>query len=276
MSLALALLYREVAILKRRFPEVVTMWTFSILFSLSVIYGPSMFLNTEVEYVLKRLSILFGKTLSFNEALLLMLTLSAAISLTSIVMSELSQQVINDKLTGAIEHVLLGTSLTRYYLTYSIVSSIVIAPVSTAYLVPLMILIEGVNGLVTYMYLLPMFLISCIALMLYASIIMVPVSYLTKFQKLWIIPSLLVPMLLAGSGVFIPLAVVPIFLRILAYTSPLPETCEILQEVLLNVPSKAALPIVLLAIMFTLYLVVSSGVVRLTESRSRKQGLALV
>lgn len=275
MRLLQALLYREITILKKRFPEIITLWIFSILFGLFVIYGPSVLLNTSVEHVVDRLSMLFGKKLSLEDALTLMFTLSAVISMTTMTMSDFAQQIVDDKFSGAIDHVLLSTTLVRYYISYAIALSIVTTPVATIYLVPLLYLVKGLGGVLIYAYLLPVFLLSCILLSLYASSIIVPLAYLTKIQRLWILPSIIVPMLLAGSGVFIPLTIVPLFLKLLAYTSPLPETCTILQDMLLRAAGKLALPLTLLTMLMVLYVLLYSGTAKIVEARARTQGAAL-
>jgi len=169
--------------------------------------------------------------------------------------------------------VLEATSLKRYLIALSIVKPPIITILSTIYLAIILPLATGLNGLIAYLILLPSVIVSGIALSMYALIIAIPITFYIRMSRPWVIPNTLIPALLAGSGLYIPIYLVPIVIRFIAYTAPIPHECEIIRIVALKGFSpQLFIPITMITILTMVYLSITSPLTYVSDRYVRRGG----
>jgi len=232
-SIAMAIVYRDVAFFKRWFSEYFVLWTIPMVFSLGVVLLPSTI--SSIDAVINRFNDIMGVSVDITSLILYAFTVSAIMSLTLVVVDETVNTLYQERhLVGVLQTVLESTNLRTYLLCQALVKPLILALTSTMYLAILLPLIAGTEGLITYAYVLPTFVVSGIALGLYALVIAIPITFYIQMKRPWIIANLLVPSLLAGSGLYIPMRLAPEILRLIAQTTVLPYECELLRIMLLQ------------------------------------------
>ncbi len=271
-SVIVALVYREVTLFKRLFSEYLMIWFIPLLFSLAVVFLPTtMFKGEEV---IKRVSYVLGTELDFNHVIMYSLAISSIMSLTLVIIDDAVNTLYHEKnTTGVLQMILETTSLKTYLIALALVKPPLLTLLSTMYLAIALPLAGGFEGLTLYLTLLPSLLISSIALGMYALIISILVSFRIRISRPWTISNTLIPALLAGSGLYIPLKLVPLFLRIIAYTAPIPQECEIIRILAFKGLSvEILIPITSMVILMAIYLSINTPMAHLTDLSVRRGG----
>ena len=272
-SVILAILYRDLAFFKRWISEYLVLWMIPMIFSLAVVFLPATLFESSA--VVQRVSSVLGAKLSLRDVLLYAITQSALISLTAVIMEETINTLYQEKnFVGVLATVLESVSLRTYLACQALVKPVVLSITSTLYLAVVLPLIGGLDGLVLYIYILPALIVTGIALGFYGLIIAIPLTFYTKISRPWTITNTLIPALLAGSGLYIPLKFVPIVLRALAYTAPLPHTCEVLRVIALKgFSSQLATPMFLITILLAIYVSIDTWLTNLSDRYVRSSGV---
>ncbi len=271
-SVVLAIAYREFIFFKRFFSEYFLLWVIPLIFSLGIVFLPTTIASRAA--VLRRFSTVVGGSFSFTELLTYALCMSAIMSLVIAIVSDVFQTLHQEyRVLGAMVMVLESTSVTTYALATAFVRSLIMGVLSTLYLVAVLPLINGINGLITYATLLPPIIISSIALGLYSVAIAIPLTFYVRLDRPWTVANTLAPALLAGAGLYIPIKLVPIVLRAIAYTAPVPQLCTTVRVVtLLNEPTQLPWLMALVVALATIYSLVTTYLGRFSDSIARRGG----
>ncbi len=265
-----AVIYRELKFLRRMMPEYMFLSFQSILFALSII-GIAMSVSG-ISGLVSKFSQIFnisGK-ISLTDIIAAVIAFSGVLSLTADCVGSISQVIIYEANVVDILHLIAqSTYLYLYYMIYALIYGLLSGLVSTLYVLILLVMTLGVYGAYIYLMLIPVYIVTGIALSYYTLIVTLPLTYIVKMRRYWTISQVLVPVLIAGSGVFIPVSLVPLFLRVISYTSPLPEICTILQEMLLKAIQTPTIFVIFVAI-FVAYIALSAYVSYKTEKLVRR------
>ncbi len=266
---ARAVAYREVVWFRRFFAENVIMWLLPLLFGLAIVFLPQTVSRPEEVY--RKVSMVLGRRVGFEDMILYALSLSALIGLVAACIEETIQVVFNEaKRIGVLQTVLETMSLGSYYAGCVLVKPFFVGVNTTLYLALVLPLVAGVRGLLTYLTLLPIFIACSYALILYSLPIALAITYFARLSRPWVVSNLLTPTLLAGSGLYIPLKLVPWLLRVVAETSPVPETCEALRALILWGSSANLLPLVVSVVcLAVVYTMVTSLLSHVSDQRAR-------
>lgn len=231
-----ALVYREVIWFKRFIGEFAFTWVFPLFFALAVIGLPATVSGFNT--VLSRFSEVLGLEVSPGEALLVVIVSSSVLNVVATVMGDVLQTLYFEFRTEeTINTVLLATTITRYAVATATVRPVIMAVFTTLYMLVAFVAFEGLAGFSTYsLTLIPLLLSSICLGFLSASVATVSYYYL-GIKRPWAITGLLTPAILAGSGVFMPLKLVPWYLRLIAQATPVPYTTEALRLIVIAVPS---------------------------------------
>ncbi len=253
-----AVLYREVVWFRRWFLDYVAAWIMPLVLGSAVLFLP-MATGASLQSVLTRVSRVLGVGLDLRSAVIYSLTLSSLISMVSAVVGDVSQTLINElRIAGTADLVLECLDLPSYLVGVALVRSTFLSIASTLYLLPTYLAVEGLSGLGIYAAVLVTIVLSGIALGFYTLALTITIVRLVDVSRPWTLSNLLVPLLLAGSGMYVPVTLVPLALRLFAYTSPLPELCQALRSIVLHRAGLTAL--LSTTILLTLLYVVITGV----------------
>ena len=253
-----AVLYREVVWFRRWFLDYVAAWIMPLVLGSAVLFLP-MATGASLQSVLTRVSRVLGVGLDLRSAVIYSLTLSSLISMVSAVVGDVSQTLINElRIAGTADLVLECLDLPSYLVGVALVRSTFLSIASTLYLLPTYLAVEGLSGLGIYAAVLVTIVLSGIALGFYTLALTITIVRLVDVSRPWTLSNLLVPLLLAGSGMYVPVTLVPLALRLFAYTSPLPELCKALRSIVLHRAGLTAL--LSTTILLTLLYVVITGV----------------
>lgn len=253
-----AVLYREVVWFRRWFLDYVAAWIMPLVLGSAVLFLP-MATGASLQSVLTRVSRVLGVGLDLRSAVIYSLTLSSLISMVSAVVGDVSQTLINElRIAGTADLVLECLDLPSYLVGVALVRSTFLSIASTLYLLPTYLAVEGLSGLGIYAAVLVTIVLSGIALGFYTLALTITIVRLVDVSRSWTLSNLLVPLLLAGSGMYVPVTLVPLALRLFAYTSPLPELCQALRSIVLHRAGLTAL--LSTTILLTLLYVVITGV----------------
>ncbi|MEM1525978.1 MAG: hypothetical protein QW775_01820 [Ignisphaera sp.] len=272
-SIILAILYRDIALFRRWFSEYVVLWTLPLVFSIGAFFLPATLF--EVEAVVSRFSNIIGVELDLVDIILYAVTISAIMSMTLLIVDETINTLYQErKLVGSLQMVLEATNLRTYLLCQALIRPVILVIASTMYLPIALFLIAKVKGLIVFAYVFPLLLISGVALGLYSLLIAIPITFYVEIDRPWIIASLLMPALLAGSGIHIPIRLIPLGIKLIAYTSPLPYECEILRIMLLRgLNPDILLPTTVITIALAVYMSINVWFTMKTDRYSRKIGV---
>lgn len=272
-SIVLAILYRDIALFRRWFSEYVVLWTLPLVFSIGAFFLPATLF--EIEAVVNRFSNIVGVQLSLSDMVLYAITISAIMSMTILIVDETINTLYQErKLVGSLQVVLEATNLRTYLICQALIRPIVLVIASTMYLPIVLFLVSKIKGLTIFVYVFPSLMVSGIALSLYGLLIAIPITFYIEVDRPWIIASLLMPALLAGSGIHIPIRLIPLAIRLIAYTSPLPYECEILRIMLLRgLNSEIILLITIIVIALAVYTSINTWFTMKTDRYSRRIGV---
>ncbi len=272
ISIAKAVLYRETVWIRRFLPEYVVLWTISLLFSASVVFLPATL--SDISTVCRRFSELVGHSLALEDALALSICVSSIIALVASIVNDIVQTMYNEaRVIGVLNTILETTSIARYTTASTLVRSVITSILSTLYLAPSLALVKGLDGLALYLYMAPALIVSGIAIAFYSLTIGVVLTFYSRISRPWTVTNTLVPALLAGSGLYIPITLVPIALRAFAYTSPVPLANEVAKTIaLVGYTPRLALTMLIITALTCLYLSISTTVSLRTDKAIRRGG----
>jgi len=268
-----AVAYRELIWFRRFIGEYIVAWIAPLVFTMAAILLPAAISGTSM--VSEKLSSILGVKVSFHDAIVYGIALSAILSLVAAVVNDIIQAIAGEvKFVGVMDTILEAIGLRSYLTAVALVRPLALTILSTLYLAPVLsIVLEPLKGLILYAMLLPGLVLSGIALGGFALAIGVVVAFYTRISRPWIVPNTLVPALLAGSGIYVPLSMVPLVLRVIALASPVPEACELVKLVSLTGASpELASYMAIIAFLYTIYISVSSILSRSSEWRLRRGG----
>lgn len=271
-SVILAIAYREYIFFKRFFSEYVVSWVIPLLFALAIVFLPTTIASKGA--VIRKFSTVLGSGYSFQDILIYSLCMSAVMSIVISIVSDLVETLYHEYRTLGIMNVILETtSLTTYVAASAIVRSLMMGLLSTLYLVAVLPLVAGLKGLITYLILLPAILASSLALGLYSMVLALPLTFYLRIDRPWTVTHILAPALLAGAGLYIPIKLVPLVLKVIAYTSPVPQMCEAIKVIALKGFSQSLLPImVVITALATAYSAVITYLGKLSDVHARRGG----
>ncbi|NPA70621.1 MAG: hypothetical protein GXO26_07405 [Crenarchaeota archaeon] len=265
-----AIIYREIRFLKRMIPEYISLSFLSTLFAMSII-GIALSVSGFNGLVSKFSQIfnISGK-ITFTDIVAAVIAFSGILSLTTDCVGSVSQVIIYEANMIEVLHIIAqSTYLYLYYMAFGLVYGAVSGIVSTLYILILLLMTLGIYGAYIYLILIPIYVITGIALSYYTITITLPLTYIVKMRRYWTISQVLVPILIAGAGVFIPVNLVPLFMRVIAYTSPLPEVCMILQQMFLKI-SQSPTMLLMLMLIFMIYVGLATYISYKTERLVRR------
>ncbi|MDK6029231.1 hypothetical protein QPL79_07625 [Ignisphaera sp. 4213-co] len=265
-----ALTYREVAWFRRFFADYVISWIFPLALSVGVIFLPASI--SGVNTVLSRMSNLFNYQMDLKTAYSLALALTGIVNVVAIVINDVIQTMFAEFRFMEVGWMILETTgLVKYTIANAIIRPAIMTPLATLFLAPLLLYLNGFSGLVTFALLELVFIATSIALGFYSTIVAIPLTFHTKISRPWTIANTLAPAILAGTGVYIPVNLVPAILRFFAYSTPVPRSCEIVYLISLRgFPSEITLFLVFITFLTSLYLAVSGILSKNADARVRK------
>lgn len=221
----LAIAYREIVWFKRFISEFVSTWFISVFFALAVIGLPATV--SGLTPTLSRFSSVLGIEVTFLDAITMVIALSSVINVVAGVVGDVLQTLYFEfRSEEVIYTILLTTGMGRYVLATAIVRPLFISVLSTFYMLISLVLLHGLSGLALYVTLLPSLMISSIGMGFFAAAVAVLMYYYGGVKRPWIVTNLFVPAVISGSGVFIPIKLVPWYLRFIAQLTPIPYTAE--------------------------------------------------
>lgn len=265
-----AIIYREIRFLKRMIPEYISLSFLSTLFAMSII-GIALSVSGFNGLVSKFSQIFnISSKITFTDIVAAVIAFSGILSLTTDCVGSVSQVIIYEANMIEVLHIIAqSTYLYLYYMAFGLVYGAVSGIVSTLYILILLLMTLGIYGAYIYLILIPIYVITGIALSYYTITITLPLTYIVKMRRYWTISQVLVPILIAGAGVFIPVNLVPLFMRVIAYTSPLPEVCMILQQMFLKI-SQSPTMLLMLMLIFMIYVGLATYISYKTERLVRR------
>ncbi|NPB00670.1 MAG: hypothetical protein GXO10_04785 [Crenarchaeota archaeon] len=270
VSVIRAVIYREIRFLKNMIPEYISLSFLSTFFALSII-GIALSVSG-YNGLISKFSQIFnisGK-ISFTDIIAAVIAFSGILSLTTDCVGSVSQVIIYEANVVDVLHIIAqSTYLYFYYMAFGLIYGIISGIISTLYVLILLLMTLGVYGAYVYLILIPIYVITGISLSYYTIVITLPLTYIVKMRRYWTISQVLVPILIAGAGVFIPVNLVPLFMRVISYTSPLPEVCMVLQDIFLKV-SHSPIMFIMLMLIFMIYVGISTYISYKTEKIIRR------
>lgn len=265
-----ALVYREVAWLKRFIGDYVTIWLLPSIYGVGIVFLPT--LMGDIDFVLQRFSSLFNHVMTLTDALVFSLSLSAILTVVAVTVGDVVQTLYAEfKVYGSFTIILESTSIPVYVSATSVIRPLIMTFLSTLYLVPALSILLGSTGLSLYLQLLAALTLSSLVLGVLSGIIGVLIVFYTNVKRPWSVSNTIVPILLSGAGVYIPLQLVPLVLRAIASATPIPYTVELIQLVVLKgFPPEVYTPLTVISMLFTAYYLVAVSINKTVDTRVRR------
>lgn len=266
-----ALTYREVVWFRRFIGEFALTWIFPLLFALAVIGLPAAVSGFDV--VLAKFGSLMGFHVTLREAMLAVIASSSVLNVVAVVVGDVMHTLYFEFRTEeTVNTVIMATTIRRYATATAIVRSLTMTSMSTPYLLVAFTFLRGLEGLTLYALIMVPLLLSAVCLGLLSVSIALVSYYYAGVRRPWAITGLLTPAILAGSGVFVPLELVPRYLRFLAQATPVPYTAEAVRSVVFATAGllehlKPYMPVVVA--FYTAYYVLTFSVTRVSERKVR-------
>jgi len=249
-----AVSYREVVWIRRYISDYIVIWIMPSFFALSMIFLPSIIGN--MSETLNRFSMIVGIPLDLRKALVVSFSISGIMAVTGVVINDVIGTLFSEiKIMDVTPIILESVSMKNYLIATSIVRPIIMSFASTLYIAIALTLIDGINGFLTYLFLEIAIIISSIVLGLYSMIFAIILVFFSNIRRPWTIANSLAPAVLAGSGLYIPISMVPLILRIFAYTTPLPEVNSIIKMLAtIGISNRLFISFIVITILFALYI----------------------
>jgi ABC-2 type transport system permease protein len=265
-----ALVYREVAWLKRFIGDYVTIWLLPSVYGLGIVFLPT--LMSDIDFVLQRFSTLFNHPMGLTDALVLSLSLSAILTVVAVTVGDVVQTLYAEfKVYGSFTIILETVSVSAYVLATSFMRPLIMTVLSTLYLIPALSILLGPAGLYLYFQLLTALTLSSLVLGVLSGITGILIVFYTNVKRPWSVSSTIVPIMLSGAGVYIPIHLVPLILKTISSITPVPYTVELIQLIVLKGFSlEVSTPLVIIAMLFTAYYLTAFGISKNADVRVRK------
>lgn len=220
-----ALVYRELAWFRRFVGDYLFMWLLPLFFVFAVIGLPASI--SGLEPAISKFGKVLGVEVSLSEAIVAMVALSSIVNLVAGVVGDALQVLYFEfRSEETVSTILITVGVKRYVLATAFTRPIFIAVLSTLYVLVSFTLLQGFNGILLYALLLPIFVASSIIMGLFSTSIAVLMYYYGGVRRPWIVTNLLVPAVVSGAGVFIPVELVPWYLRLVSQVTPIPQVAE--------------------------------------------------
>lgn len=264
-----ALAYREAVWFKRFIGEIALTWIFPLFFAIAVIGLPAAVSGVDV--VLSKFGSLAGFHVTFREAMLAVIASSSVLNVVAVVVGDVMHTLYFELRTEeTVNTVIVATTIRRYATATAIVRSLIMTSMSTPYLLVAFTAFQGLGGLALYaLVMVPLLLSSACLGFLSVSIALLSYYY-AGVRRPWAVTGLLIPAILAGSGVFVPLELVPRYLRLFAQVTPVPYTAEAVRSIVFAVAGllehlKLYIPVV--TVFYAVYYILMFSVTRVSERR---------
>jgi ABC-2 type transport system permease protein len=269
-SIASAIIYRELVWIRRFLADYIVSWLLSLIYPLGVVVVPSALSGSTT--VVERFSALYGIEMSLGDVYTIVIILTGMINVVSVIMYDIIGTLFTEfKLMDVGPMILEASSIARYAILNAILRPLIMALFSTTYLAPLLLFISGYKGLLEFLIIELALILSAVALGLYASIFATLLIFFTSTSRPWTIVSVLTSAILAGTGIYIPTELVPLVLRLIAFTTPVPQTCRALFAIAFKGFSQVLVAFgSVLAFSIVLYLGVSGALLKYAEFKVRK------
>lgn len=233
VGLLRAVAYRELVWFRRFLADYVVSWIFPSVLSLMIIFLPT--LVGGIDVVLSRFNSLFGVNVDVTQVLLASVVISGLVPVVAITITDVCHTIFAEFKYLEVSTTLLEcTSLKEYLLANALVRAPIMTFCITLYLIPITILLSGINGLLTYVYVEIILQLTSITLSLYSTIIATLLVFYTGISRPWTVINLVPPAILAGSGIYLQGYTIPLVLRVFALTTPVPQVSELLKLIALG------------------------------------------
>jgi ABC-2 type transport system permease protein len=230
LNVAKAIVYREFAWFKRFLSDYVVLWILPLLFSLGAVFLPASLSSPTA--VVKNMGMLYGIEMDLKTAYSIALMFTGVINVVAVTISDVMQTLFAEFRFMEVGIMILeATRFAKYIIINAVLRPLIMTPLVTAYMAPLLLYLNGVEGLLEFLIVEAILMLTSVALGLYSTIFAVPLIFHTNVSRPWTITSVLTPAILAGAGTYIPIELVPQVLRLVALTTPVPETCKALYTV---------------------------------------------
>ncbi|MGC9121616.1 MAG: hypothetical protein ACP5HP_01600 [Thermogladius sp.] len=242
---------------KRYFSDYLGLWLTEVGFAVGVLLTPAYIYGSQS--VVSKAGELFGVKPAFTDLLVFSMVLSALLGVVAIISGDMVGTLYYEfKIAESTVLIFEATGLTHYIVVNAVVRSIVNTLLSSIYLLPVLGALKGASGLITYLVVVMILVPAGVTLGLLASIVGLSVIYFVDVRRPWSIAQLLPPVILASSGVYIPVRMIPLALRVVGYITPVPFVVEALQWItLLFNESRISQYLLFLTAIYTLYVTVS-------------------
>lgn len=270
LNIAKAIVYREISWFKRFLPDYVVSWILPLAFSLGVVFLPATLSSPTA--VIKNMSILFGVEMDLKTAYSIALILTGIINVVAMTVNDVMQTLFAEfRFMEVGSMILEATSLVKYIALNAILRPLLMTPLATVYMAPLLLYLNGIDGFTEFLIVEAILVLTSVVLGLYATIFAIPLTFHTSVSRPWTIANILAPAILAGTGIYIPVELVPLALRLIALTTPVPETCKVLYVIASKGFSQVLLTFgAVLAFFTTLYIAFSGLLSKSAEVRVRR------
>ena len=270
LNIVLALIYRELVWFRRFLADYVVSWVFASFISLSIILIPMSI--SDVNIVVLRFSSVVGMELDLSTALLVSILLSSIVPVVAVCVNDVAHVIFAEFKFIDVGPLILGSTTLKYYLlANAFVRSSLMTLGITIYLLPVLIYALSFYGLLVFLIVELSLQISAIILGLYITLVASLITFYTNISRPWVVANILPPLILSGSGIYIPTYVVPLILRVFAYITPIPYVSRVLQTVAICLSLPEILTFLTVAvILLTSYLVVTTVFSSKLEFRVRR------
>jgi ABC-2 type transport system permease protein len=270
LNIVLALTYRELVWFRRFLADYVVSWVFTAFISLSIILIPMSI--SDVGVVISRFSSLVGVELDLGTALLVSVLLSSIVPVVAVCVNDVAHTIFAEfKFIDVGPLILESTTLKYYLLANAFVRSSLMTLGITAYLLPVLTYVLSSYGILVFLIVELSLQISAMILGLYTTLVASLITFYTNVSRPWVIANLLPPLILSGSGIYIPTYVVPLILRVFAYVTPVPYVSKVLQVVATCLSLPEVLTFLTIAtILLTSYLLITTVFSTRLEFRVRR------
>lgn len=267
-----ALAYRETVWLKRYIGEYLFMWLLPLFFAFAVIGLPASLSGMEV--AINKFSNSMGLELTLYDVVSVIVALSSVINLTSGIVADITQTLYFEfRFQETVSTILVTVGVKRFLVATAIARSIFIAIYSTLYVPVTLTLLHGFSGLMLYFLLVPLMMLSAVCVGFLSTSLAVFMYYYAGVRRPWVVSGLLVPVLLSGSGVFIPAEITPWYLRLVAQLTPTPYTSEAIRLLAIARGFRAyQWFLVVITALFTAYSILVIFAAKVSDRRFRRGG----
>lgn len=225
-----ALVYRELVWFKRFIGEYLFMWLLPFFFVFAIIGLPASI--SGLDPTISRFSRVLGVEVSLLDVVIAMIALSSVVNVVAGVVADILQILYFEfRSEETVSTVLVTVGIRRYILATAFTRPLFITVLSTLYVLVSFTLLQGFSGVLLYVILLPILVVSAIVMGLFSTPVAVFMYYYGGVRRPWIVTNLLVPAVISGAGIFVPVELVPWYLRLVSQVTPIPQVAEAIRLV---------------------------------------------